>query len=197
MLAGLGGDKGKGGKQGRDLCTVCRWGGRREKQVEEAAGRCCNPSTSTLSSPLPLLTLPPPPPLPLLTPLYLPPQPLLWCAIRECTGNQTCYSHLLVHKWGQLQNDYYLIFNHDWKNIWDLLFLTMLMSASYGKWDMCPALSLQIGDWPYLEDQQALGHRGSCSRPSKYVDMKPEAWNSDIATASCCQRIILWLYCIL
>ena len=24
VLAGLGGDKGKGGKRGRDLCTVCR-----------------------------------------------------------------------------------------------------------------------------------------------------------------------------
>ena len=195
MLAGLGGDKGKGGKQGRDLCTVCRWGGRTSRWRRRLAGAAtlplppCLPPCPCLPSHLP--------PLPLLTPLYLPPQPLLWCAIRECTGNQTCYSHLLVHKWGQLQNDYYLIFNHDWKNIWDLLFLTMLMSASYGKWDMCPALSLQIGDWPYLEDQQALGHRGSCSRPSKYVDMKPEAWNSDIATASCCQRIILWLYCIL
>ena len=77
------------------------------------------------------------------------------------------------------------------ERIWDLRFLTMLMSAPDGKWDMCPALSLQIGDWPYLEDQQALGHGGSCSRPSKYVDMKPEALNSDIATASCCQRIIL------
>ena len=94
---------------------------RQEKQVEEATGRCCNPSTSTLSSPLPLFTLPPTPLAPAY-PLYLPPQPLLWCAIRECTGNQTCYSHLLVHKWGQLQNDYYLIFNHDWKNIYGIYY---------------------------------------------------------------------------